>query len=95
MAPRTRRIVHSPEPEDSSPSQPVSESLPTNVPASVPDGHETFNLDDVHSSESTHGDDSNVAVNDPDAVPLPKTAAHDIRHFFDRTGEQTICKVCK
>lgn len=56
---------------------------------------ENFNLDDVPGNDNPDSDSGHdVGVNDPDAVPMPKTGAVDIRYFFDKTGERAVCKVC-
>ena len=72
---------------------------------------ELFDLDAVSGSEddsepvrNDHGSDVNstaergdspIRVNDPDAIALPKSAAGDIRHFFDRSGDKVVCKECR
>ena len=43
------------------------------------------------------GNCSSVLVNDPTiVVSMPKSAAHDIRHFFTRgkDGTKTVCNIC-
>jgi hypothetical protein len=70
-----------------------------------------FDLDAISSSEddyeppcddhgcnpisTTQGEDSRNHVNDPDTIPLPKTTANDICHFFDKSGDKVVCKICR
>ena len=39
--------------------------------------------------------DTRIHINDPDAVPSPKGGAGDINYFFDRSGDNVVCKVCR
>jgi hypothetical protein len=78
----------------------------TQTTGTLQDGEE-FDLDNISGDEddyeqlpSDHGCDVDSPargghVNDPDAAPLPKTTAMDIRHFFDKSGDKVICKVCR
>jgi hypothetical protein len=87
MAPRSCQVVSSPEPKPSSP----------HLQAATP--QESFNLADVPGSDNnpSHSDsDCSVGINDPDAVPMPKTRAPDIQFFFDKTTEaKIVCKECR
>ena len=72
---------------------------------------EQFDLDAISSSEddyepvcsdhgrdpdsTTQGEDGRNQVNDPDAAPLPKTTANDIRYFFDKSGDKVVCNICR
>jgi hypothetical protein len=72
---------------------------------------EHFDLDDVSSSaddykppRSDHGCDVNppaqegnicIQINDSDTASSPKTAANDVHHFFNRSGDKTVCNICK
>ena len=72
---------------------------------------EQFDIDAISGSEDDseppcgdHGCDANSTaqggkssnqVNDPDTVPSSKKAANDIRHFFDKSGNKVVCKICR
>ena len=71
MAPRTRRVVSSPE-------------------------RENINLDDVpDGDEPAHSDIGPGDINDPDAVRISSKAGADVRFFFDKTGDKTVCRECR
>ncbi len=61
--------------------------------------------DDSEPQHSDHGCDANSTaqggdncnwVNDPNATPsLKTTTAKDIRHFFDKSEDKVVCKICR
>jgi len=99
MARRNRQIVSS-DSEPSSPSLPAPLSQPdADTQASNLQDREVFNLDNVSGSDSDHSRPATATtpgeINDPGAPTLPKTAAADIRYFFDKTGEKAVCNECR
>jgi hypothetical protein len=92
-------------PPDNAPAQ-RSRTRVQATTATLEDGEE-FDLENVSDSEddyepmrSNHGHGTNPTaqgedINDPDTTPLPKTAAADIRYFFDKSGDKVICNLCR
>lgn len=78
---------------------------------SILQDEEQFDLDAISGSEddyapphSDHGSDANSTaqventgdhVNDPDTAPVPKSTAHDILYFYDKSGDKVVCKICR
>jgi hypothetical protein len=44
---------------------------------------------------TSQGENSRNHVNDPNTIPSSKNTANDINHFFDRSGDKAICKICR
>ncbi len=90
--PRTRQAIAPLESEPSSPS-PAPASRPASTSQDSSDPGDASGSDDA--DEPAHGD-YNLYVNNPDAIPiLRKSAAPDIRFFFDKSGPMAVCRVCK
>lgn len=95
MPRRRHRVVSSPELDETPTPQPR-----TNVQASTLQDGELFNLDDASGSSGSDSDASSTqggknVINDPDDGPTPRTAGADIRYFFDKSGDSTVCKECR
>ena len=68
----------------------------TNVSGSEDDADEDTQLAHCSSTQAmatTARGDSNW-INDP-TVPLPSNAALDVHYFFEKVGDQNVCKECR
>jgi hypothetical protein len=109
MAPRRRRVTRVPsQVVTPAPIGTVNVPAQRSGTHTRPQDEDQFDLDAVSGSEdeSDHGRDANptalgessrdhIQVNDPDTVSLPKTAALDIRYFFDKSGDSAVCNICR
>ena len=108
MAPRNRKAVLPKDgPADSSHTQQSRSRAQTKTGALQDE--DLFNLNAISGGEDNYepvdhdGDadptagrgDIRIQLNDPDAVPMPKSTASDIHYFFKKTKQSIVCKVCK
>lgn len=89
-----RRVVTPPESE---PSLPDVAPAPRPAALQASTSQDSFDPGDVPGNdEGAHGDSGpDIRVNDPDAVPVRKGGALDVKFFFDKTGARAICKECR
>jgi hypothetical protein len=60
------------------------------------DDHESLHSDHGCNANSTsQGENSRNHINDPNIVFSFKTTTNDIHHFFNKSEDKVVCKICR